>query len=66
MAIAHGSSSGKFPVFALVIIAAAKIEVKKSPADLEFFVRNAKSTAARANVAPNKSLPMLPACSSRQ
>src|SRR5581483_8956156 len=62
MAIAHGNNSGRLLVFALVIIAAAKMEMKKSRGEREIFARNAKSTAASAKVAPNKSLPMLAAC----
>ena len=65
-AIAHGSNSGRLAVFALVIMAAAKIEVKRSRGDLEILARSAKSTAASANGAPNRSLPMLPACSRKQ
>ena len=63
MATAHGSTSGKLLVLALVSMAAARMDVKKSHAACEVFARTAKSTDASAKVAPNKSLPMLPACS---
>ena len=46
--------------------AAATMAAKKSRDERETFARKAKSTAASANTAPNKSLPMLPACSRKQ
>ena len=61
----HGSNNGRSLVLALVIIAAARIEAKKSRGIRECFARKAKSTAASANTAPNRSLPMLPACSKK-
>src|SRR5208337_2045963 len=65
IATAHGSNSGRLPVFALVIIAAASTDAKKSRGEWETFARSAKATAASTKVAPNRSLPRLPACSKK-